>query len=69
MPAGADRRILLTTFLGLVTYYLHGGLNNFLDIDKAAVPFWAFTAVVVLMDLKYPGNEAALSVPAVGNAG
>lgn len=54
MPPGGDRVLLLTTFLGLVTYYLHGGLNNFLDVDKASVPFWAFTALVVLMDLKYP---------------
>ena len=54
MPAGADRRILMSAFLGLVTYYLHGALNNFLDVDKASVPFWAFTMLVVLMDLKYP---------------
>jgi len=54
MPKGEDRRLLLATFLGLVTYYLHGALNNFLDTDKASVPFWAFTALVVLMDLKYP---------------
>lgn len=54
MPKGEDRRLLLATFLGLVTYYLHGALNNFLDTDKASVPFWAFTALVVLMDVKYP---------------
>ncbi len=68
MPPGGDRILLLTTFLGLVTYYLHGGLNNFLDVDKASVPFWAFTALVVLMDLKYPRQiemvpEAATNVP------
>jgi putative inorganic carbon (hco3(-)) transporter len=54
MPDGADRRLLMAIFLGLVTYYLHGILNNFLDLDKASVPFWAFTAMVVLLDLKYP---------------
>lgn len=54
MPDGADRRLLAAAFLGLTTYYLHGALNNFLDIDKAAVPFWAFTAMIVLLDLKYP---------------
>jgi len=37
-----------------VTYYLHGALNNFLDLDKASVPFWAFTTMIVLFDLKYP---------------
>ncbi len=28
MPPGADRAILMALILGLVTYYLHGGLNN-----------------------------------------
>ena len=58
MPAGADRRLMSAAFLGLVTYYLHGALNNFLDTDKAAVPFWMFTAIVVLFDLKYPRAKA-----------
>jgi hypothetical protein len=47
----------MAIFLGLVTYYLHGILNNFLDLDKASVPFWGFTAMVVLYDLKYPPKE------------
>jgi O-antigen ligase len=57
MPAGADKRVMTAAFMGLVTYYLHGALNNFLDIDKASVPFWAFTAMIVLFDLKYPKVE------------
>lgn len=36
---------------GLITYYLHGFLNNFLDTDKASVPFWGFTAMIVAIDL------------------
>ena len=54
MPTGGDRRLVMTTTLGLVTYYLHGVLNNFLDLDKASVPFWAFTVLIVLMDIRYP---------------
>src|SRR5690606_31199117 len=53
MPPGTDRAIMTAAFLGLVTYYLHGALNNFLDTDKASVPFWAFTAMIVLFDVKY----------------
>ncbi len=64
MPKGPDRLLLLTTFLGLITYYLHGALNNFLDTDKAAVPFWAFTALIVLLDLKYAKDGS--SVPLAG---
>jgi O-antigen ligase len=53
MPQGRDRALLTAVYLGLVTYYLHGSLNNFLDTDKASVPFWSFTALIVLLDLKY----------------
>jgi len=53
MPAGAEKRLMVAVFLGLVTYYLHGALNNFLDLDKASVPFWAFTAMIVVLDIRY----------------
>jgi len=49
-----DRRVKifsLVVMLGLVTYYVHGTLNNFLDSDKASVPFWGFTAVIVALDV------------------
>ncbi len=42
---------VMGAFLGLVTYFLHGALNNFLDTDKASVPFWGFTAMIVAIDL------------------
>ncbi len=41
----------LVSLLGLVTYYIHGFLNNFLDTDKASVPFWGFTAIIVAIDI------------------
>ncbi len=65
LPAGTDRRVLAGAFLGLVTYYLHGALNNFLDTDKASVPFWAFTAIVVLLDLRH-AEPAHASAEAAG---
>jgi putative inorganic carbon (HCO3(-)) transporter len=64
--ADRDIRIIaLLFFLGLITYYTHGTLNNFLDTDKASIPFWSFIAVLVSMDLfqeKKP--EAGTDVPA-----
>lgn len=45
------RTLALIFFLGLITYYTHGILNNFLDTDKASVPFWGFIAVIVSLDL------------------
>jgi O-antigen ligase len=45
------RMLLLGALIGLVTYELHGFMNNFLDTDKASVPFWGFTSVIVAIDL------------------
>jgi O-antigen ligase len=43
--------LLRLAFLGLITYYLHGFLNNFLDMDKASAPFWGFTAMISCLSL------------------
>ncbi len=61
MPDGVDRRLMVASFVGLVTYYVHGALNNFLDQDKAAVPFWGFTAMLVVLSVNHPPARAALS--------
>jgi O-antigen ligase len=53
LPPGTDRRIVEAAFLGLTTYYIHGIMNDFLDLDKASVPFWGFTAMIVMLDLKH----------------
>ncbi|MBR4506830.1 MAG: O-antigen ligase family protein [Bacteroidales bacterium] len=45
------RRMALAFTLSLLTYYIHGVFNNFLDTDKLSVPFWAFTAAVVALDV------------------
>lgn len=44
-------RLALAFTLSLTTYYIHGIFNNFLDTDKLSVPFWAFTAAVVALDV------------------
>jgi O-antigen ligase len=45
-------KLLSVVFLsGLITYMVHGFLNNFLDTDKASVPFWGFAAVIVALDI------------------
>jgi O-antigen ligase len=47
----------LVVLLGLTSYYVHGLMNNFLDTDKSSVPFWAFTAMIVAMDIYHSGKE------------
>lgn len=51
------RLLCLVYFLGLVTYFIHGTLNNFLDTDKCSIPFWAFTAVIVALDIYHRNSE------------
>jgi len=41
----------LAVLVGLISYYLHGVLNNFLDTDKISVLFWGYTAMLVAMDI------------------
>ncbi|MBT3384146.1 MAG: O-antigen ligase family protein [Prolixibacteraceae bacterium] len=45
------KAIVLAALIGLITYYFHGLLNNFLDTDKLSVPFWGFTAMIVAIDI------------------
>ncbi len=45
------KKVVLVILLGFITYVVHGGLNNFLDTDKASVPFWGFVAALVAIDL------------------
>ncbi len=49
-----DKRIRLlamTLTMGLFTYFVHGFLNNFLDTDKASIPFWGFLSAILAMSL------------------
>ena len=47
-----NRSMLLASILRLVTYFTHAFLNNFLDMDKASVPVWAFISIIVALDVK-----------------
>lgn len=57
-----DRRLkqmVLAALLALITYYIHGFLNNFLDTDKLSVPFWGFTAMIVAIDIISKNQDKA----------
>ncbi len=43
--------LVLSVLIGLITYYTHGILNNFLDTDKLSALFWGFTAIIVALDI------------------
>lgn len=52
LPSVRAQGLLRVAFLGLITYYLHGFLNNFLDMDKASAPFWGFTAMIAVLSIR-----------------
>jgi O-antigen ligase len=56
------KQIVLVIVLGFITYIVHGGLNNFLDTDKASVPFWGFIAMLVAIDLYHKNRGEGNSI-------
>ncbi|MCC7301224.1 MAG: O-antigen ligase family protein [Bacteroidia bacterium] len=58
MNRGVYRNLIIALLLGLITYFVHGALNNFLDTDKASAPFWGFMAILVAWEVYHqPGSE------------
>ena len=45
--------MILMTLLGLITYYIHGLLNNFLDTDKLSALFWSYIAFLTTSYIFY----------------
>ena len=50
-PNKKSKLLALSLILGLFTYYLHGIMNDFLDMDKVTALFWGFTAAIVCLDV------------------
>ena len=57
-----EKRLAMGLFLGLITYFVHGVLNNYLDTDNASAPFWGFLALLVVLDL---GTKATQDRPRI----
>jgi putative inorganic carbon (hco3(-)) transporter len=55
------RILVLTSYLGLMTYFTHGILNNYLDTDKASAPFWGFIGILVAIDIFHRQSEKSLN--------
>lgn len=55
--------ISLSIVIGLISYFVHGFLNNFLDSDKPSVPVWGFIAIIVALDLYHNNkNETKIKI-------
>jgi len=46
------KMIAVVVLISLITYFLHGIMNNFLDTDKASVGVWGFLAILVALDTR-----------------
>lgn len=53
----------MALFIGtaLLTYYIHGFLNNYLDTDKLSVLVWGLTAAIVAIDVKTQTTDEPLA--------
>lgn len=52
------KMLVMSALLGLITYFVHGMMNNFLDMDKASVPVWGFIGIIVCIDLFHKKKAA-----------
>ena len=59
LPEGEFKSVLLFSLISLLTYVVHGFLNNYLDTDKASIPFWGLIALIVAIDI-YHSKENEL---------
>jgi putative inorganic carbon (hco3(-)) transporter len=59
-----EKVIILSVLIGLISYYIHGFLNNFLDTDKLSALFWGYTAIIVAIDIRLK-KEMAEAKPAL----
>jgi O-antigen ligase len=50
-PTPFARLLSLAAVLGLVTYFVHGCLNNYLDSDKTAPLVWGFMAIIASIQI------------------
>ncbi|TNE96815.1 MAG: hypothetical protein EP322_07745 [Bacteroidetes bacterium] len=55
------RSLLMAMIMALVTYFVHGVLNNYLDTDKASIPIWSICAIFIAMEYQLKQRVNALS--------
>jgi len=57
-----SRILTLAATLALISYFVHGLLNNFLDTDKLSIPVWGLMAIIAVMDV-YFADRDKIDVP------
>ena len=54
------RRLSLAATLSLLTYFIHGAMNNFLDTDKLSLPFWSLFALIVALSIETESERSPI---------
>jgi O-antigen ligase len=57
----SNKYLARAVLLGLVTYWVHGVLNYFLDTEKASVPYWGFIGILVALQLNEEEKSPLIS--------
>lgn len=58
------RLLTLAATLALISYYIHGIMNNFLDTDKLSLPFWgAFAIITVISTIQKQEKNKPITKP------
>jgi len=53
-----EHNVLMLSFIcALLTYFIHGLFNNFLDTDKASVAIWAIASMIISIDMSVQKNK------------
>lgn len=63
------KNTLLIVMLGLATYLTHGVLNDYLDIDKTALLYWSFLAMITAIDVYHRNGDPSGQPSNPGNEG
>lgn len=58
-----SRLLCLCMLLALITYFIHGVLNNFLDTDKLSLPYWAAFATITILSVKSKEDQNGIPDP------
>lgn len=61
-PKSTERNITIGVLLGLITYLVHGFMNNFLDMDKVAVLFWGYAAFILATEYNYSKSKPSIEI-------
>ncbi len=48
--------LVLCATLAIISYFIHGVLNNFLDTDKLSIPVWSCLAIITVIDVYHSGK-------------